>query len=180
MSYLDITNGRCYELSYNEVLHGTLFGEDPDITLVHGTAYHPAHEVYDHAWVVSGDGTVHDMVIGKTWPSREAHEADTGIMGQAKYLRTYTRMEAIQNASLVYRHCGPWDEAHPPLPEDDYDDDDDEDYVDAYGRRWGTCNECMCPDDEEVLIVAGLCQWCDEGEWGYIPWTDRTEEEVSA
>jgi hypothetical protein len=170
VSYLDKTNGRCYELSADEVLNGTLFGIDPDITLVHGTVYHPAHPVYDHAWVVSGDGTVHDLVLGVSWPSREAHKEATGLGGQAKYLTTYTRMEAINNMACVYRHAGPWNADNPPLIEDDDDDYDDYDgeWSDAYGRSWGKCNECQ---DDDVLIVRGVCHYCDTGEWA----TRRTQ-----
>lgn len=56
---------------------------------------------------------------------------------------------------------------------------------DEYGRRPGVCNECGDGQDwdeedeaEVVLVVCGVCQWCDEGEWRGVPWPDRTDEDV--
>ncbi len=110
MSYRDTRQGRCYELSFLEALHGTEFGFDPDITLVHGVFLGRRH-----AWVVSGDdGAVCDMVTGFGWLSREAHERQ-GY--EAKYLATYTRDEAIAKAR-EYGHFGPWDAENPALTEE--------------------------------------------------------------
>lgn len=132
MSYRDTRQGRCYELSFLEALHGTEFGFDPDITLVHGVFLGRRH-----AWVVSGDdGAVCDMVTGFGWLSREAHERQ-GY--EAKYLATYTRDEAIAKA-CEYGHFGPWDAENPALTEE-------------YG-------DCDCAE-REMLRPRGICELCE-------------------
>lgn len=156
-------------MSYDEVLNGTEFGIDPDITLVHGIVA----DSLKHAWVVRGDGTVHDMVTGFAWPSRFAHEQAQGYAAQ--YETTYTRMEAIAKA-CEYLHVGPWSAEFPPLVDEEGDCEvcgehdlvndglcgycEDELAEAEHAARWGTCNECGDDASECGPITRGECESC--------------------
>ena len=104
-------HGRCYELSAKYVIRG----DDPDAVVVHGAvtkgvgvkgdAYVLPFPVL-HAWVIRGDGTVHDPVFNKSWAGPLFHAAETGAVVRF----TYTADEA-NRLSLDTKHWGPWDVA---------------------------------------------------------------------
>lgn len=110
--------GRCFELAAKYVIHG----DDPDAVVVHGSVSKGFGVSPDsppipcryalpfpvpHAWVIRGDGTVHDPVWLKDWSSSFFHDQETGAVQRL----TYSGPEANRN-SLASRHWGPWDDEY--------------------------------------------------------------------
>jgi hypothetical protein len=153
--------GDCYEVALHLVL------EDKDLVLVHGwpvgqpggTAI--PGERYGHAWV--------ERTTSVTFPANDDHpemhaefvdfidksNGNDRMMPAAmaynighldeEHIARYSHDEAL--AKMVeYKHYGPWDEAHPPLPDWAEDDDDYYECLEC-GERFADPDDHECEED---------------------------------